>query len=68
VRTAAFSPDGQKIATGSGDANLWLWRPASLMAAACTRLTRNLSPEEWRRYITDEPYRKTCPSLPWCPR
>jgi hypothetical protein len=26
-------------------------------------VTRNLTPEEWRRHLGDEPYRKTCPTV-----
>jgi hypothetical protein len=28
------------------------------------RLNRNLTPEEWKQYLGDEPYRKTFPDLP----
>jgi hypothetical protein len=35
-----------------------------MIAAACARLTRNLSEEEWRRYVGDEPRRKTCENAP----
>jgi len=31
---------------------------------ACARLTRNLTKEEWKQYLPDEPCRKTCPDLP----
>jgi WD40 repeat protein len=41
-----------------------LLRPDDLREEACARLTRNLTHEEWTRYIGDEPYRKTCPKLP----
>ena len=44
-------------------ARVWLWRPEDLIASACARLTRNLTLEEWRNYIGDEPYRPTCPDL-----
>jgi len=43
---------------------VWLWRPEDLIAEACARLTCNLTREEWRQYIGDEPYRPTCPELP----
>jgi hypothetical protein len=28
--------------------------------SACTFARRNLSQAEWRKYLPDEPYRKTC--------
>ena len=35
------------------------------IAEACRRLPRNLTKEEWARYIGPEiPYRPTCPDLP----
>ncbi|MGF1537411.1 MAG: hypothetical protein ACFB4J_13150 [Elainellaceae cyanobacterium] len=38
--------------------------PNDLIAEACRRLTRNLTLQEWRQYLGDEPYQATCPSLP----
>jgi WD40 repeat protein len=66
VFAVAFSPDGQWLATASGDnmARVWLVWPDDLIAESCARLTRNLTLEEWKRYLGDEPYRKTCPALP----
>ncbi|MGO9452937.1 MAG: WD40 repeat domain-containing protein [Candidatus Binataceae bacterium] len=37
---------------------------ADLIASACSMLTRNLSPSEWKQYLPDEPYEQTCPNLP----
>ncbi len=35
--------------------------PTSLIATACERLTRDLTLEEWRFYLGEEPYERTCP-------
>jgi WD40 repeat protein len=58
-----FSPDGRLIASSAsmgGEVKLWRWRPEDLIVEACSRLTRDLSEEEWHRYIVpEEPYRQT---------
>jgi len=65
VRNVAFSSDKQYIATASGNkAQLWIWRKKDLIEAACARLPRNLTHEEWTLYLGDEPYCRTCPNLP----
>lgn len=37
---------------------------ADMIAEACARVDRNLTREEWQRYLPDEPYRATCNELP----
>ena len=44
--------------------HIFLWRPEDLINEACTRLNRNLTPQEWRQYFPEDPYRKICPNLP----
>jgi len=38
-------------------------RPNDLIEDACARVARNLTPEEWSRYLGDSPFRETCPVL-----
>ena len=67
VLAVAFSPDGQYVVSGSenGTARVWWWRPEDLIAEACRRLPRNLTREEWQRYVGPEvPYHATCPGKP----
>lgn len=66
VLAAVFTGDGRYLATVSNNAvaRMWFMRPADLVAEACARLTRNITSEEWRQYVGDEPYRPTCPNLP----
>jgi WD40 repeat protein len=62
VWQVAFTPDGKRLASASADgsARLSLWRPEDLIAQACECLPRNLTADEWRLYLSDEPYRQTC--------
>jgi WD40 repeat protein len=65
VSNVAFSPDGKYLATASGHmGEIWLWRPEDLIAAAKPKLTRNLTPLEWKQFLGDEPYCKTFEDLP----
>ena len=66
VNAVTFTPDGKYIATASLDktARIWLWRPEDMINEACSRRPDNFNLAEWRMYMGDEPYRKTCPELP----
>ena len=66
VHAAAFSPDGRYLLAGYDErsAALWLWRSGDLRDQACSRLTQNLSHDEWERWFPKQPYRQICPNLP----
>ena len=63
VQAARFSPDGTYVLSAGGrsdrTARLWLWRPRDLITEACSRLSRDLTQEEWAQYLVGETYRKT---------
>ena len=62
----AWSPDGDLIVTASedGTARIYDTQTENLLATACDRAVRNLSEDEWARYMGDQPYRETCPGKP----
>jgi class 3 adenylate cyclase len=42
----------------------WDLNPASLFARACQLAGRDLTEAEWRQYLPDRPYRRTCAGVP----
>jgi len=65
----AFAGAGSKLAVlSSAVIELHPLRTSDLIAAACQRLERNLSPAEWAANLGEgEPYHETCPGLPAAP-
>jgi WD40 repeat protein len=65
VGAVAIIPDNRWVVTGSGDntARLWLLQDNDLIELARITVGRNLSAEEWHRYLPGEPYRKTFTEL-----
>jgi WD40 repeat protein len=57
---------GEVIAVPGDDGAVVLWNaePRSWQRLACAVANRNLTADEWRQYLSPEPYRPTCPSLP----
>ncbi|HEY2926382.1 toll/interleukin-1 receptor domain-containing protein [Piscinibacter sp.] len=63
-RRVRFSPSDRYLATGSDTGvQLWLWRVDDLVAQACSRVPRDLGPQEWRLYLGDSAPR-ACQSKP----
>lgn len=69
VNEVAFHPDGQRLFSCCRDGTLRQWLTTAAVAERLEgRLRRNISQDEWRRYIgRDVPYEATCPSLPTAP-
>lgn len=42
----------------------WDINQASWQSRACSIANRNLTRDEWKQYLGDEPYNKTCSDLP----
>jgi len=62
----AFSPDGHTLVASEAGPTVQLWAlpdqtsPEQLQRSICDRVGRNLSTEEWTRYIPGIPYRDVC--------
>ena len=65
IESAAWGDSG-RLAAGLNDGTVAVWdlNPAVIEKAACSRVYRNLTLEEWRQYIPEKQYHQTCPNLP----
>jgi WD40 repeat protein len=60
--------DKRRLATGSADHTIRLWDiepilaevPGDVVEQACARANGGLAEDEWKAYIPDVPYRRTC--------
>ena len=61
----SITPDGRALITAGWDEKIIIWDLAIELwqSRACRRANRNLTLEEWQRYLPGEPYRMTCPDL-----
>lgn len=62
----AIDPDSPTFYLGTFDDTAQVWRLPLVVWQdwACDVANRNLTPEEWRQYLHNEVYEKTCPDLP----
>jgi len=66
ITAIAFEPAGNLLATAGRDGNVLLWDVDmdSWVRRACETAGRNISAEEWARYLGDLDYRDSCPDAP----
>ncbi len=64
VTSVTFSPDDKKLISGSKDETIriWNWQTESLAELVCQKVKRNLTEEEWRKFLSPTiPYKRLCP-------
>jgi WD40 repeat protein len=67
VRGVALSPDGHRVLGASAGRTVSVWDLTSVAvladphAAACRMVGTGLPEPDWNRFVTDLPYRPTCP-------
>jgi WD40 repeat protein len=66
IESVSFSTDGTRLiaVTGDGVVNVRYNQTADLTNAVCSRLTRNMTLEEWTQFFPKENYELICPQLP----
>ncbi|MBN1993656.1 MAG: WD40 repeat domain-containing protein [Anaerolineae bacterium] len=64
VLHTAWNGEGTRLATAGRDGTVRIIQyvaPANLINFACQHTQRNMSQQEWQRYMGDSSYRQTCP-------
>ena len=66
VTSLSFSPDGTRLLSTSVDRALRVWPlPKASPDALCAKLTRNMSRNQWKEWVSPEiDYITACPGLP----
>jgi hypothetical protein len=65
VSSVAFSPDSKILTSVGDDGSVILWDVdiESWKERACRTTNRNLTRLEWKQYLENEPYNKTCSNV-----
>ena len=67
IFTVAFSPDGEKLLTGSNEGDRLVARPTRteyMIENICSKISRNFTQSEWNIYVgNDIDYEPTCKNL-----
>jgi WD40 repeat protein len=65
VPSLAVLTDGRLASATEAGIKLWIVDEQKLIAALCLRVGRNLSKDEWARYVgSDTPWQPSCRGLP----
>ena len=70
VTSVSFSPNGHYLVSGGTDKipRIWIAKEQLLADMVCTRVRRNLTRDEWGRFVGEDiAYQQTCPALPMPP-
>jgi WD40 repeat protein len=63
--SVAFAPNNTLLSSGAdGMCRAWDAGPTLWIQDACAGAGRNLTSVEWQQFLPDQPYRRTCPTLP----